>query len=206
MAMKRLTSLLLALMMLFSLTACGEGGLSLNPRGKSNSPSSNGSEDGVILPDEDGFAIGYAGDTLRTAFFDMTVDNPRTSEEFDGLTPSEGYKFLAADLTLYNHTDYSQPMFATDFELIWDMDDDDAWTWPECDEVMNDEGEIDYAAKSAQQIPENFDLGIHKTRTGVLLYQVPVDSRDYFIAFHEVFEDGTEGGQYGDSFYVRFSE
>lgn len=194
--MKRLTSLLLGLVILFSLTACGEGGLTLN----------RGGQDSVILPNEDGFAMGYAGDTLRTAFFDMTVDNLRTCEEFDGLAPSEGYKFLVAELTLYNHTDDTQPMFDSDFEVIWDLDDDDAWAWPDCDEVMNEDGEIDYMVRSAQQIPMSYDLGIHKTQTGVLLYQVPVDSKDYLIAFYEVYEDGTEEGTYGNSFYVRFSE
>lgn len=190
--------------MLFSLTACSEGGLSLNPNGKAGSSGDN--EDGLILPDEDGVAVGYEGDTLRTAFFDMTIDNPRTCEEFDGLTPTEGYKFLAADLTLYNYTDHTQPMFDTDFEIVWDLDDDDAWAWPECDEVMGDDGESDYLVRSEQQIPVSFKLGIHKTQTGVLLYQVPEDTQDYFITFYEVFDDGTDEGEYGDAFYVRFSE
>ena len=214
MDMKRLLSLLLALLMLFSLTACSEDGLTLNPNSKTSPPSTDEvkddnndtGEDGLILPDEDGLAVGYEGDTLHTAFFDMTIDNPRTCEEFDGLTPTEGYKFLVADLTLYNYTDHTQPMFDTDFEVVWDLDDDDAWAWPECDEVMGDDGETDYFVRSEQQIPVSFNLGIHKTQTGVLLYQVPVDTQDYFITFYEVFEDGTDEGQYGDAFYVRFSE
>ncbi len=214
MDMKRLLSLLLALVMLFSLTACSEDGLTLNPNSKTSPPSTDEvkddnndtGEDGLILPDEDGLAVGYEGDTLHTAFFDMTIDNPRTCEEFDGLTPTEGYKFLVADLTLYNYTDHTQPMFDTDFEVVWDLDDDDAWAWPECDEVMGDDGETDYFVRSEQQIPVSFNLGIHKTQTGVLLYQVPVDTQDYFITFYEVFEDGTDEGQYGDAFYVRFSE
>ena len=210
MDMNRLISFLLALVLLFSLTACSEDGLSLNPGSKASSPSSDedkdNSEDGLIFPDEDGVALGYEGDTLRTAFFDMTIDNPHTCEEFDGLTPTEGYKFLAADLTLYNYTDHTQPMFDTDFEVVWDLDDDDAWAWPECDEVMGDDGETDYLVKSEQQIPVTFNLGIHKTQTGVLLYQVPVDTQDYFIVFYEVFDDGTDEGEYGDAFYVRFSE
>ena len=214
MDMKRLLSLLLALVMLFSLTACSEDGLTLNPNSKTSPPSTDEvkddnndtGEDGLILPDEDGLAVGYEGDTLHTAFFDMTIDNRRTCEEFDGLTPTEGYKFLVADLTLYNYTDHTQPMFDTDFEVVWDLDDDDAWAWPECDEVMGDDGETDYFVRSEQQIPVSFNLGIHKTQTGVLLYQVPVDTQDYFITFYEVFEDGTDEGQYGDAFYVRFSE
>ena len=164
MDMKRLLSLLLALVMLFSLTACSEDGLTLNPNSKTSPPSTDEvkddnndtGEDGLILPDEDGLAVGYEGDTLHTAFFDMTIDNPRTCEEFD--------------------------------------------------EVMGDDGETDYFVRSEQQIPVSFNLGIHKTQTGVLLYQVPVDTQDYFITFYEVFEDGTDEGQYGDAFYVRFSE
>lgn len=201
--MKRLMTPLLALMLLFSLAACGEGGLTLNPGDKG---SDKGGADDYILPDEDGFAMGYAGDTLRTAFFDMTVSDPYTCDEFDGLTPSEGYKFLVAELTLYNYTNYSQPMFDTDFEVMWDLDDDDAWAWPESDEVMGEDGEIEYFVKSEKQLPVSFDLGIHKTVTGILLYQVPVDTKDYFIDFYEVYDDGSEEGEYGDAFYVRFSE
>lgn len=195
-----MTALLLALMMLASLTACGEGGLSLNPN-------KGGSDDGVITPDEDGVAVGYEGDTLRTGFFDMKVENPQTSGEYDGLTPSEGYKFLAVDLTLYNYTNSSVPMYDTDFEVVWDVDDDDAWAWPECDETVGSDGEVEYSVKSEKQLPVEFSLGIHKTETGVLLYQVPEDSTDFIIAFYEVFEPEKEGGdpEYGDAFYVMFS-
>lgn len=201
--MKKFLSFFLALVMLLSLAACTEGGLSLNPGGSTDKDKS----DNVILPDDDGVAVGYEGDTLRTAFFEMKVDNVYTCTEFDGLTPAEGYKFLVADLTLYNHTGVTQPMFDTDFELLWDLDDDDAWAWPECDEVQDENGEIQYLSRSDKQIPVEFELGIHKTQTGVLLYQVPEDSKDYFISFYEVFAAQEEGGdpEYGDSFYVRFS-
>lgn len=191
MDMKRLLSLLLALVMLFSLTACSEDGLTLNPNSKTSPPSTDEvkddnndtGEDGLILPDEDGLAVGYEGDTLHTAFFDMTIDNPRTCEEFDGLTPTEGYKFLVADLTLYNYTDHTQPMFDTDFEVVWDLDDDDAWAWPECDEVMGDDGETDYFVRSEQQIPVSFNLGIHKTQTG---YAALPGSRGHPGLFHHL--------------------
>ena len=85
--MKRLMSLLLSAAVLLSLAAC-----SLNL----NLPAQGGK---VIEPDEEGFAMGYEGDTLRTAFFDMTIHNPKTCAEYEGLTPSEGYQFLVADLT-----------------------------------------------------------------------------------------------------------
>lgn len=198
--MKRLLSSILALTLLLALSACGGDGLTLRPGEKKESE--------VITPDEDGVALGYEGDTLRTEFFEMTVTNPRSSADYDGLTADEGYKFLAADLTLYNHTNDTQPMFDTDFEVIWDLDDDDAWAWPECYVESAGDGVEEYTVKSETQIPVEFDLGIHKSMTGVLLYQVPEDCKDFFIAFYEVYEPQEEGGEpeYGDTFLVRFSE
>ena len=104
--MKRFASLLLALVMLVSLTACDKGGLDLNlggadkdkesppPVQSSNSDKQEEDNQGgsqLIEPDEDGVALGYEGDTLHTEFFDMTINNPYTCEEFDGLTPHDGY-------------------------------------------------------------------------------------------------------------------
>ena len=199
--MRRFISFFLGLIMLASLTACGENGLSLNlGNGKSSGD--------VITPDEDGVAVGYEGDTLRTEFFEMKLENPRTGNSYDGLTAYEGYKFLAVDLTLYNYTNSSVPMYDTDFEVVWDLDDNDAWAWPECDEVPGADGESAFEVRSDTQIPVEFTLGIHKTETGVLLYQVPEDSTDFIVAFYEIFEPETEGGdpEYGDAFYVLFSE
>ena len=198
--MKRFVTLLLALMMLMSLAACGEGGLSLKP---------GGNNDDLILPDDDGVAVGYAGDTLRTAFFDMTVENPQTCTEFDGLVPDPGYKFLTADITLYNYTDYSQPMFDDDFTILWEVGSGDDATldgdWPVYEEIMDESGNTSYTTKSDKQMPTQFSLGIHQTRTELLLFQVPEDVQDFYVVFEEVYDDGTEEGSYGDIFYVRFS-
>ena len=213
--MKRVFSFLLALIMLVSLTACGENGLTLNFRGgdRDSTPSADSGGHGTEAPDsgviypEDGMVIGYEGDTLRTAFFDMKIENPQTYDEFDGLIPDEGYKFLTVDLTLYNYTNYSCPMYDTDFEIIWDLDDDEAWDWPVYNESVDENGEWEYSVRSDKQLPVEYTLGIHKSQTGLLLYQVPVDSTDFFIAFYESFAPEEEGGEpeYGDSFYVRFS-
>lgn len=198
--MKRFVTLLPALMMLVSLTACGEGGLSLKP---------GGNNDDLILPDEDGMAQGYVGDTLRTAFFDMTVENPEACTEFDGLVPDPGCKFLTADITLYNYTDHSQPMYDSDFQILWEVgagDDADLdGDWPLYEEIMGEDGSTSYTTKSDRQMPTEFSLGIHQTRTELLLFQVPEDVQDFYIVFEEIFDDGTEEGSYGDIFYVRFS-
>lgn len=195
--MKRFVTLLSALMLLVSLTACGEGGLSLKP---------GGNNDDLILPDKDGMAQGYVGDTLRTAFFDMTVENPETCTEFDGLTPDPGFKFLTADITLYNYTDHSQPMYDSDFQILWEGEDADLdGDWPLYEEIMSEDGSTSYTTRSDRQMPTEFSLGIHQTRTELLLFQVPEDIQDFYVVFEEVFDDGTEEGSYGDLFSVRFT-
>ena len=197
--MKRFPTLLAALAMLLSLAACGEGGLSLKL----------GGGDDVILPDKDGVAAGYEGDTLRTAFFDMKLENPATSTEFDGLVPDPGWKFLTADLTHYNYTDHSQPIYDSDFNILWETgsgDDADVdGDWPLYEEIMDEDGSTSYTTKSDRQMPVEFSLGIHQTRTELLLFQVPEDVQDFYVVFEELYEDGTEEGSYGDIFYFRFS-
>lgn len=212
--MKRPAALLLAMLMLLSLAACGEGGLSLKPGGRdgtsngSNGKGRSGGGDNLIYPDEDGLAMGYEGDTLRTEFFDMTINDHYTCDEFDGLFPDEGNKFLAVELTLYNYTDDVQPMMDIDFEALWDMDDENAWTWPEVDTAIDANGEAEYSTRSDKQLPVEYDLDIDKTVTGTLLYQVPADTEEYFIAYQEIYapEEGSDESACGDSFYVHFSE
>ncbi len=198
--MRRITSIFVTLMLLLSLASCSEGKLNFDLRRAGN---------GVITPDKDGVATGYVGDTLRTAFFDMTLENPQTCAEFDGLTPDPGCKFLTADLTLYNYTDDSQPIYDSDFQILWEVGQGDDATldgdWPVYEEIMDENGNMAYTTKSDRQMPVEFYLGIHETRTELLLFQVPEDIRDFYITFEESFENGTEQGEPGDLFVVRFS-
>lgn len=154
----------------------------------------------VITPDGEGYAMGYMGDTLRTNFFDMRVDSAYTCREFDGVTPEEGEKLLVAQITLHNYTDYTQPMFNTDFEIWWDEETqeelEDAWAFP-----LYREEDGEYYNLSEQQLPVEWEFAIHDTRTGTLLYSVPEDSSTYSIAFMEYYEDGSTGSLYE----VRFS-
>lgn len=196
--MKRLISSLLALMTLLPLTACSGGLLSFRV--------GNG---GVITPDKDGIAAGEVGDIMRTAFFDMTVENALIRTEFDGLTPDPGYQFLTADLTLYNYTDYDQPMYDDDFNVLWTVGEGDAATFdgdfPLYEEVTDEYGNSSYTTKSDKQMPTEFKLASRETRTELLLFQVPEDQREFYIVFQELLDDGTEEGELGDTFYVQVS-
>lgn len=205
--MRRITALLTAVPLLLILAACGIKPVvdfSGNPSA-SVSPSQAVTEDDLIYPDEEDYAIGYMGDTLRTQFFDMRLERAYTCYEFDGITPDEGYKLLVAEIWLYNYTDVTQPMFFTDFEIWWDAqegeDPNDAYDFPLYLEEELDDGTYEYYTVSDRQLPIEYDLSIRESETGILLYQVPEGSRTYSVAFLEYYEDDSIGAL----FEVRFS-
>ena len=54
---------------------------------------------------------------------------------------------------------------------------------------------------SDEQLPEEYDLGVNEEKTGLLVYEVPEDSKDYSISYLEQFSNDTEG----DVFFVFFT-
>ena len=75
---------------------------------------------------------------------------------------------------------------------ISDDDDDDAFDAPIT--YYND-------AVSDDQLPEEYNLGVNEERTGLLVFEVPEDSKDYSISYLEQFSNETEG----DVFFVFFT-
>lgn len=196
----RRTAALLTAVVLLALGGCGTGGVSL--------PNSQAVDNALIYPDDNNEAYGYMGDTLRTSFFDLRLNDAYTCREYGGVTADEGNKLLVAEITLYNYTDYTQPMYFYDFELYWDGEEITTWTEEEYvrhlpvfrEEVQSD-GSSEYYSRSDLQLPAEYDLSIRETREGILLYQVPEESKTYSIIFQEYFSDDTEGAL----FEVRFS-
>lgn len=81
--MKKIISLLLATVTAISLVGCG------------STPT-------IVRPDSDGFAEGKMGDTMRTYFFDYTVNSAYLCDEYAGYTAAEGNELLVADVTVKN--------------------------------------------------------------------------------------------------------
>ena len=215
--MKRIVTCLLAAMLL-SLAGCtGSFEPPFNfdppeeaPAGSEAQPDPERTEgpdesDAVVTPDDEGYAIGYLGETLRTQFFDIRVDEAYTCYEFDGVTPEAGQKLLVAEVTLYNYTNYTQPMFNTDFEIWWDPQEgetsEDAWAFPLYGERGLEDGSTERYNLSEQQLPIEWEFPIREERTGILLYQVPESSSTFSVAFLEYYSDGSTG----DLYEIRFS-
>ena len=221
--MKKYLALLLSLAFAVCLSACdrlpGSVGDLLDSTGD---PAGSANTDSGVGYPEDGYASGYMGDTMHTAFFDFTVDSAYTTQEFDGLTaagegmsylteyydrpaPADGCKFLVVEITLHNTTTMSQPMFVADFQVQWDLqegeDEDQNNAFPLYQSQANESGDYVYYSLSEMQLPAEYDLGINEERTGILLYAVPAGAKDYAVFFEEYFSDDT----IGDLFQVSFN-
>ena len=183
---------MVATVLAFSLVACGpvDSAVQNLVGAVSNSGSSNS---GVVTADDDGYAEGRIGDVMRTYFFDYTVNSAYTCKEFEGYTPAEGNKLLVAEITVKNTDRSTVTMYDTDFQIQWgDDDDDDAFDAPIT--YYND-------AVSDDQLPEEYNLGVNEERTGLLVFEVPEDSKDYSISYLDQFSNDTEG----DVFFVYFT-
>ena len=221
--MKKYLALLLSLAFAVCLSACdrlpGSVGDLLDSTGD---PAGSANTDSGVGYPEDGYASGYMGDTMHTAFFDFTVDSAYTTQEFDGLTaagegmsylteyydrpaPADGCKFLVVEITLHNTTTMRQPMFVADFQVQWDLqegeDEDQNYAFPLYQSQANESGDYVYYSLSEMQLPAEYDLGINEERTGILLYAVPAGAKDYAVFFEEYFSDDT----IGDLFQVSFN-
>lgn len=178
--MKKFVGVLLSMMMVVGLVGCG-----------TDSGSSIGdSKSGVYA--EDGYGEGKMGDVMHTYFFDYTVNSAYTCTEYEGYTPTEGYKLLVTDVTVKNTDDDEIEMYDSDFQIQWGSDGEDDFDVP-----------ITYYGDtvSHEQLPEEYTLKSSESRTGLLVFEVPEDSGDeYSISYLEQFSDDTEG----DTFFVYF--
>lgn len=131
----------------------------------------------------------YVGDTISTAWFDFTIDSVEVASEYEGYAAGEGNKLLVVQLSLKSTYTTSSDMFREDFVVGWDLDDED----------------FDYveplSAYCDAQFPDEYSLGINQSRSGVLVYEVQADLKDFWINFLEYFSDDT----YGESYFIYFT-
>ena len=175
--MKKFVGIIVATVLAFSLVGCGPVDSAIQNIASSGSNTS--SKSGVVTADDDGYAEGRMGDVMRTYFFDYTVNSAYTCNDYEGYTPSEGNKLLVAEVTVKNTDRSTVTMYDTDFQIQWgDDDNDDAYAAP-----------ITYYGNtvSDEQLPEEYDLGVNEEKTGLLVYEVPEDSKDYSISYLEQF-------------------
>ena len=94
---------------------------------------------------------GRIGDSIRTDFFEFTVNSAYLCSEFEGRAASEGTELLVVDATVKNTFNESIPMSDWDFQAQWGEDDDDeAYAFPITSDPETGE---EIAAVSEDQLP-----------------------------------------------------
>lgn len=169
--MKKLAALLLAVVMATSVIGCG------------------GSAGGVVRP-KNGLAEGKIGNTMRTYWFDFSVNSAYLCDSFSGYDAADGYNLLVVDITVTNTFSEILPMFDSDFWIDWDPDDDDAYAYP----VEN------ASSLNSNILPGEYYLMVDETENGLLLYEIPDGNTDLAIAYMEL----TDQNETGDFFVVYF--
>lgn len=195
--MKRLLSVLLALLMVLALAGCGGKDFGGSGSTSDGSGDNVGSGDGDVYA-EDGWAEGRMGDTMHAYWFNYTVNSAYTCGEFAGRAAAEGCKMLVVEITVKNTVTSSVEMYDTDFQAQWGSSGDDDYRLPITTDPETFE-ELDPI--SDDQLPGTYVLGVNEERTGLLVYEVPADSKDFSISYLEAFEEGDEG----DTFFVYFT-
>ncbi|MCI8400085.1 MAG: DUF4352 domain-containing protein [Oscillibacter sp.] len=219
--MRKIVSLLMALALVLALTACDKipgqsggsskdsdsGSSSSSDSGSSDSGSSSSSDsgssdsgsksgDGGVYA-EDGYGEGRLGDLMHTYFFDFSVNSAYLTSDYNGYTPMDGYTLLVAEITVKNTSRESLTMWDYDFQGQWSSSqEDEDYAWPittETDPVAD------------EQLPAEYTIPIAGEKTGTLVFNVPEGESDFSISYLELFEDGTEEGEEGDSFFVFFT-
>lgn len=186
--MKQLLTLALAMLLVLALTACG---------GKDGGGGSGSSAGSGEVYAEDGYGEGRIGDVIHSAFMDFSVDSAYTTADYNGHIPPEGKQVLVVEMTIKNTFKETLPMWDDDFQAQWTASEEtDEYAWAITE---GEDGDLDTVA--AEQLPAEYDLAVGESRTGMLVFDVPADEKDFSISHMELFEDGSEG----DTFFIYFT-
>lgn len=185
--MKKLLTILLAVCLLASLAACGQGGA-----GSSAGGATAASVAGASVADDGretgGYAEGKIGDRMPNEFFAFTVLSAEKVNEYAGYTAADGMTLIVAEIKVENIFGDTVPMFSSDFQIQWGSDGEDDYEYP--------------LEKYADDLMEDaYDLPKKESVTAKVVYEIPADTSEYSISYMEIYEDDFEGNVY----FVYFS-
>ncbi len=141
---------------------------------------------------------GKLGDTMKTYFFNYTVNEAYAVSEFEGYTPEDGNVLVVTEVTVKNTFEDSIEMYDTDFQIQWGSDGEDDYRYPITIDMETGE---EREQLSDEQLPALYTLEPGESRTGLLVYEIPEGNPDCSISYMEYFSDESTG----DTFFVFFT-
>lgn len=188
--MRRLSALLMCLLLLAALTGCGGSQEKFEELWDQAISAEENAGEGPGYP-QNGYAEGGLGDTMHTCFFDFTVSEAYCTDTFQNYTAAGDCQLLVAEITVVGTFPSSITMYDVDFQAQWDGTGEEDFALPltglEDDRVL----------------PEEYELATGESRTGLLVFEVPADAApdSFSLSYLELFDDDTEG----DVFFVYFT-
>lgn len=148
---------------------------------------------GNIVMAKDGEGDANIGDTIRTYFFDATVNSAYLTENYKSITPSsDGKELLVVNITVKNTTSSVITMYDTDFQGQWGGEGEEDYCFP----VTYDGNE-----SIGNMLPAAYELKTGQSETGDLVYEMPEGLSDFAVAYIELFDDESTG----NVFFIYFS-
>lgn len=139
-----------------------------------------------------GVKDGAPGDTMKTYFFDFTVDAVERAHSHAGYTPGEGFDLVVVTITTTNTFDEALPMVDYDYQLQWGERNAD-----------DDHFSIVLDALDEKGAPGYIDLPVGESMTYEYVYEVPAEAKGFDICYLEEFIDNTTNSESeGDIHYV----
>ncbi len=136
---------------------------------------------------------GRLGQTMKTEFFEFTVNSAYVSDSLDGYETGEGNQMLVADVTVRNTSKVTIPMSDLDFQLQWNDEAEDAYLYAITVDMETGE---ERPTIMDNQLPYEYELAVDEERTGLLIFEAPKDAKDFSISTEDSFDDGTTGEVY----------
>lgn len=139
-----------------------------------------------------GFAEGKIGDKFKTEFFEFDIAEAKFYTKNDNPEIKDDKKIVDVTINIKNTFGEDLPMFNNDFQIQWHnlgaKDEDFAFgiLLPENKDVM----------------PEEYTLQKNKTVKYHIVYEVPLEAKEFSISYQEYFEKMEKG----DVFFVYFND
>lgn len=145
-----------------------------------------------INADSDSYKEGKLGDSMKTYFFNYTVNSAYLTNDFEGYTPSEGNTLLIAEVTIKNTFKEDIKMYDTDFQAQWGSDGSDDFSVP----ITYNGTEAGVTPLNEQQLAGVYTLQKGEETTGLLIFEIPSGKAELSISYMEAFDDDSTGTTY----------
>ncbi|MDE7351935.1 MAG: DUF4352 domain-containing protein [Acetatifactor sp.] len=218
--MKKIAVILMTTVLAAALIGCGPSGSSdgtsslpdfdaFSDSGTSSSDSGSSIDDSSQTPDSSadnasspqdsnnvypnqGIAEGNLKDIMNTRLFTFSINSAYVCGEYASYIPEDGCKLLVVNLAIKSTTSGNLTLADTDFLLQWSNGEEDDYAFP-----MEDA----HLVLDEKILPSEYALAQNAETSGLLIYEVPADIRDFYISYLEFFGDGSTG----DTFNVHFT-